>query len=89
LGNGPSSPLSEPIDRQFLTGLEHLAPASQPTPPSVRNPAGAGPSRDPHRFLHSGRRKMPCRNTTENRALHDAMPQFVHFALLNCILGRQ
>jgi len=38
-------------EARFIDDLEHLAPATQPTPPSVRYPGGAGPDKDPRRFL--------------------------------------
>jgi nitrogen regulatory protein P-II 2 len=67
--------------------LEHLAPASQPTPPSVRNPAGAGSLKGTRTvfYIPAGTR---CLAVIQQKyeALHDAMPQSVQFALLNCIL---
>jgi hypothetical protein len=80
--------MSEPSD-SFETFLEHLAPASQPTPPPVRNPAGAGSLKGPAPFFTF----PPAQDAfaviqQKYGTLHDAMPQLVHFALLNCILGR-
>jgi hypothetical protein len=46
--------MADPESTKELTFLEHLAPASQPTPPSVRYPGGAGLN-NPRRFLFIAR----------------------------------